>query len=880
MKILNRLGYASLFILCLSLSSASAQDNLLLNGSFEGYTSHPYINWAGNLVFTETLNNWDNRYYSSYKTSTPYSTRGLGARVDIAGGGVAQTVHSVFPEVDYIFSGKLRCNADYLAVTITCDFYDADGTRLSTHTKSITSIPQNTWITVADTFTTPQNTDHFHFDFETRPQEYDNPSINIDEFVLQRVVEEDTVDPTVTLTSAPAEGAIYRVGQTFNLTWESSDNTYIAEQRVEYCVNGPPYTTLRTWASSSQAAWAVPMPDIEEPFVFLRVVAVDQAGNTGEAHSAPFQIIRDPKPTVDLLHQPYEGQELPTGGFFNLRWYVESQGVGLASTFFEYRVGSSEWRPMKQFEGDTQQYEFALPTVAVDSLQFRIIATDNSGASDSLDSHTFSIISPSGVDIPDPWAENATSEEAEPNMDALHACPIAAGETIQGQLAHGEDVDMFRIDLEGGQPLTFTLSCWPSLEAVVEFSSTGNFEDTEDGSFAMMPDVPMETPGFELYDYPHPTLNMQIDALYPRYASRSLFSETSQTVYARIVTEQVDENAPWLPYGLRDYRVKLTASHTTDAAQTDGSFDILIWDADPSEGSGEALAEAFGSYGFTSLVAMDYQTVLDRKDEARAICFCLGTSPNNAHINDYPVIRDLPPEALYIEGGDLVQSGGWLANNHVGAVINGSVDDIGLIRPAWVFDPAEAQQGQGDILRPVGVYVGENQRIDGFLTDDEAAVPLLSVNNYTVMAYNHYLHWVISSLEFSGLRDISGAGDGRHTQAVIAGKILEGLGLRQSVGGGPTLESVVLDGPHLGATWPNPFNETASVRVLLPGDDHLRLDLYNILGRRVATFFDGRAQAGQQVFTLNGGHLASGTYFLRMTTGSGDVDLRRISLVR
>jgi hypothetical protein len=68
--------------------------------------------------------------------------------------------------------------------------------------------------------------------------------------------------------------------------------------------------------------------------------------------------------------------------------------------------------------------------------------------------------------------------------------------------------------------------------------------------------------------------------------------------------------------------------------------------------------------------------------------------------------------------------------------------------------------------------------------------------------------------------------------------------------------------------FPNPFNPTTTIRYALPHASHVSLVVFNALGQRAATLFDGVMQAGYHEVKFDGSHLASGLYFCRMLAGS------------
>ena len=67
--------------------------------------------------------------------------------------------------------------------------------------------------------------------------------------------------------------------------------------------------------------------------------------------------------------------------------------------------------------------------------------------------------------------------------------------------------------------------------------------------------------------------------------------------------------------------------------------------------------------------------------------------------------------------------------------------------------------------------------------------------------------------------------------------------------------------------YPNPFNPTAAVRYSVRDEAHVRLRVYDVLGRLVVTLVDEVRPVGQYTVQLDGGHLPSGTYIIRFKLG-------------
>lgn len=68
--------------------------------------------------------------------------------------------------------------------------------------------------------------------------------------------------------------------------------------------------------------------------------------------------------------------------------------------------------------------------------------------------------------------------------------------------------------------------------------------------------------------------------------------------------------------------------------------------------------------------------------------------------------------------------------------------------------------------------------------------------------------------------------------------------------------------------FPNPFNPLTVIRFQIPSDRLVKLKIYDIMGREVATLVDGFHKAGIHDVKLDASNLASGVYLYRITAGS------------
>jgi hypothetical protein len=79
------------------------------------------------------------------------------------------------------------------------------------------------------------------------------------------------------------------------------------------------------------------------------------------------------------------------------------------------------------------------------------------------------------------------------------------------------------------------------------------------------------------------------------------------------------------------------------------------------------------------------------------------------------------------------------------------------------------------------------------------------------------------------------------------------------------------------ANYPNPFNPSTFIKYDLPEAARVRLDVYDVLGRRVKTLVDEPQVAGVHSVRFDGSGLSSGIYFYRINAGKFN-DVHRMLL--
>jgi hypothetical protein len=68
--------------------------------------------------------------------------------------------------------------------------------------------------------------------------------------------------------------------------------------------------------------------------------------------------------------------------------------------------------------------------------------------------------------------------------------------------------------------------------------------------------------------------------------------------------------------------------------------------------------------------------------------------------------------------------------------------------------------------------------------------------------------------------------------------------------------------------YPNPFNPSTRIEYALPVTTHVRIIVYDLLGRKVAELVNGQLPMGKHSAVWNAEEVGSGVYFYRLETGA------------
>jgi hypothetical protein len=89
----------------------------------------------------------------------------------------------------------------------------------------------------------------------------------------------------------------------------------------------------------------------------------------------------------------------------------------------------------------------------------------------------------------------------------------------------------------------------------------------------------------------------------------------------------------------------------------------------------------------------------------------------------------------------------------------------------------------------------------------------------------------------------------------------------------------------LGKNFPNPFNPSTTISLMIPEKSETTLKVFNILGQEIITLYQGNLEAGRHFFKWNainieGQQVPSGVYIYTMSTSQGNQFAKKMVLIR
>ena len=83
----------------------------------------------------------------------------------------------------------------------------------------------------------------------------------------------------------------------------------------------------------------------------------------------------------------------------------------------------------------------------------------------------------------------------------------------------------------------------------------------------------------------------------------------------------------------------------------------------------------------------------------------------------------------------------------------------------------------------------------------------------------------------------------------------------------------------LGANYPNPFNSATTIPFTLANESNIKLELFDLQGRKVQTLAEGQMASGERTVVLNKAALATGSYVYQLTVENSNGIFRQCKLL-
>jgi hypothetical protein len=91
-------------------------------------------------------------------------------------------------------------------------------------------------------------------------------------------------------------------------------------------------------------------------------------------------------------------------------------------------------------------------------------------------------------------------------------------------------------------------------------------------------------------------------------------------------------------------------------------------------------------------------------------------------------------------------------------------------------------------------------------------------------------------------------------------------------------ENPIVGSIRLFPNYPNPFNASTQLKFAIDMRQHVRIDVFNLLGQRISTLLDGMVEAGEHAIEFNGANLSSGVYFYKLFSENASIVGRMVLL--
>ena len=219
----------------------------------------------------------------------------------------------------------------------------------------------------------------------------------------------------------------------------------------------------------------------------------------------------------------------------------------------------------------------------------------------------------------------------------------------------------------------------------------------------------------------------------------------------------------------------------------------------------------------------------------------LGTAPNSS------------------TGSFRVLSGATVYSGHPNG-LNGNITSTGAQGGGNFFSTGANYGFNGSVVQSTGLFLPDT------LAD-------LTVNNpTTVFLAKHIL--INDTLHLKAGQFDVGRGTG-YTLGPNGFVSLEGGSLTEVASHNPNVPNTFF----VDQNYPNPFNPSTTITFGVPARSYVSAKVFNLLGQKVLTLFEGTREAGVYSLHVNAAKLGSGMYFYRIQAGN-TVDTKRMIILK
>ena len=297
-----------------------------------------------------------------------------------------------------------------------------------------------------------------------------------------------------------------------------------------------------------------------------------------------------------------------------------------------------------------------------------------------------------------------------------------------------------------------------------------------------------------------------------------------------------------------------------------GQIPVLVINLDGTQNSADVMMACFENL---SVGADEVEGWPDELNLYSSVFVCLGVFPENHALSNAEgqELADFLNAGgrVYMEGGDT-----WAYDDptpvhsmfNIEGVEDGA-DDLGTIfGQDGTFTEGMAFSYSGD-----GSWIDRLDPID----DAFSILVNYSPSYNTTIAYDGGTYKTIgSSSEFGGLSAAPSPVE------YLMHKYLEFFGINSIWVGVPEREDM---NSSFGQPYPNPFTNETFMNFNLESDQHVRVDIYNMNGQKIATLADTKFEKGTHQLSWKAENMPEGIYFISILSGKENVT-RKVVLLK